>query len=566
MKRASFKKSSSETFVRTAAALTSSIRSRRLLNTSSSLYKKLDGYQQEAVAFGVRVKTAAYFFEQGTGKTWIAGGVIDQLLENEPENFQGLLIGPLTNLETTWVAFFREQLPQVTICYCEADFVAAPFPRMMIINYESAARILWWKKTKKIRWSIIVYDEAHRLKDRNSGQSRVSRQLRNSADYKLILTGTPLDKTPSDAWAQFRFLVPEVFGIRWADFEDEFYEPLEDDGVAIDWAKLKRGSMKMQMILRRKIIARSKRKFDMNKLDLFLERIKPYALRVLAEDVLDLKKLTITPVPVELRGVQRLIYEDLAVDSITRLGDHVVTAPLKIVKVWKLHQVCGGYVIDDDGNTHEVGRAKLRRTLHIVATQDKPVVIFCRYVEEVLAIEEELRKTGIKRIEVLYGKNRKKRPEIQRRFQKGGIDVLICQIRSGGIGVDLFRSHVGIIYSMSHSFIDYDQAIKRLQRRGQNQPVEFFILYVPGTVDEAIWDIVSSKGNVTRRILSRLKPERVPWRKTMSPSTASRTWQKTSASMRPTSVRSFARTTSRPARKAATAGTARPRTRKSSRS
>lgn len=478
------------------AAQPSSLRRRKLWPSSKSTYEKLDDYQKHAVQFVLDIQTAALIFEQGTGKTWIATGVVEALADSR---FSGLLVVPLNNLETTWVATLKAQVPQVTLCRSLDEFLVAPCPRLLLLHYEAVPKHI--KKLRKQRWDLIVYDESQRLRERSSLTSRTAAKLGSSSEYKVILTGTPLDKAPQEFWAQFRFLNVNVFGSRWQDFEDEYMEPLN-----FDFTGIPRGSMRWLRKMKQRQIAQRRRRFNQEKLPQFLSAVALYCMSVRADDVLTLPKLTIHEEPVRLRGTQREIYEELEGDLVTRLSEEsTVTAALKVTQIVKLRQVCGGYVIDDTGDTVEVGRAKLRRASSIIHRMKRegrmPVVVFCCYTEEVIALRDEL--DGMT-VDTLTGKT-KHRPELIRRFQAGEIDVLICQIKTGGVGIDLYRASVAIMYSLPHSYIDYAQAVKRIHRRGQEKDCDVFLLYAEGTVDEDCLLAIKRKGKVTDVILDRLR-------------------------------------------------------------
>lgn len=73
---------------------------------------------------------------------------------------------------------------------------------------------------KKIPWKYMVIDEAHRIKNENSQLSQIVRVVK--ADYRLLLTGTPLQvlliSCPNhwqnnlhELWALLNFLVPSMF-------------------------------------------------------------------------------------------------------------------------------------------------------------------------------------------------------------------------------------------------------------------------------------------------------------------------------------------------------------------
>lgn len=462
---------------------------------SKNVWNKLDTYQQDAVEFSYNVFTAALFFEQGTGKTWIAGGLIEKMFGRF---FEGLLIVELTNLESTWYTFIEEHLTQFNLCRSWDEFKNGSTPKLLVLHYEAAKLII--KKIQKHDFSIIIYDEAQRLKGRGTRQSRDAKLIRNCAMRKLILSGTPIEEQPSDLWAQFRFLRPTVFGTRWADFEERFMIKEEID------PNLPVGSMRWKRALR--LIRMKKAEFNWKKLPQFLELIKPYSLRVEAKDVLNLKPMSIIPVPVKMWGDQARVYNELEQTMVTRLEGVKVTAPLKITQIGKLQQICGGLLFDEDGEVHRIGRAKLRKMNELVDQRTGPCVIFCKYREEIDMIKEEL--TRIQSVVVLTGQTKKKlRPGILKNFQDGKIDVLLCQSRIRG--VDLFSSNYAIVYSRTHSFIDFSQLIKRLHRRGQKRAVSIFLLYCLGTVDEDINSGIDKKHRLTSRVLTTLIMRRRSW-------------------------------------------------------
>lgn len=463
------------------------------MHTSRELFKKLDDYQQDAVEWTIARNEAGLFFEQGTGKTWITGGVLERLARDD---FQALLVVPLTNIDTTWAKFLAAHI-RVPMYRSWEAFKEAPLPKILLVHYEALPKII--KKVRRLTWSIIVYDESHRLKARGTLQSRTAAKLAHSAERKLILSGTPIEKQPQDLWAQFRFLAPHVFGTMWKDFDLEFLEQSN-----IDLSKYHPKSLKFKMMLRALRIEKNRIKFREDRLPRFLEMIKPYCLRV-TKSVLNLPSLSLRPTPVMLLGSQRRTYEALERDMITIVNRSRITAPLKVTQIGKLQQVCGGYVIDDDGDVHEVGKAKLRRLVSIIKRKRRPIVVFCRYRQEVWSIHDELVDL-VDRVETLTGKTKKRdRAPIIEDFQAGKIDVLICQIRTGGVGIDLFRSCVGVFYSYTYSYIDFEQAVSRLHRRGQTKPVDIFLLYAAGTIDEDIYEAIVKKRKVTERVLESLK-------------------------------------------------------------
>lgn len=476
-----------------------SAQSKRPWRSSTGIWDKLDGYQKDAAEHCLKHKTVGLFYEQGVGKTWIAGGVVENLwhLRNR---FQGLIIVPLSNLETTWHDFLSPHF-QVVRSYKEYVTWNQTWDTrcILLLNYEAVNLII--EKLRKIKWDLIVYDEAHRLKDRSSLQSRNASKLRDSAVYKLILSGTPIERQPQDLWAQFRFLRPQIFGTRWSDFESDYLDPVEDYTKG-----LLPGTIGWKKALLRTAIEKSKRKFNTLMLPRFIKRIGTYALRLNAADVLKLPPLETVRCPVVLRGKQKRIYDGMERGLVATIDKQKIKAPLKVVQIAKLHQICGGWIIDEDGTAHEAGRAKLRETLRIIHREGKPIVVFARYLEELKQLSENIAR-GLS-VDFIIGKNVKDRAEIVRRFQRGETDVLLAQIKTGGVGIDLFKACVGIMHSHSYSSIDFDQAVKRLHRRGQTRPVKIFLPYVVDSVDEDVYEAVVSKRKIGELVLDRLRKRR----------------------------------------------------------
>ena len=433
------------------------------------LYKKLFDYQKQAVDKTVHCPSKGLFCEQGTGKTWITAGIIEKLLHSKAEF---LLVVNLTNLETTW----QKVLNNFTDLAVFKDLVSylkyKEGPKVFLTHYEALPK--YCTILAKIHWSLITFDESQRLKSRNTRQSKLAAKLR-LADHKVILSGTPIEQSPIDLWAQFRFLAPEVFGTRWKDFEEEYC--------------YKTGYMGYEI------------KFKKDKLPQFLEKIKPYIIRITKLDSLNLPKLSINLIPVELLGEQKRIYSSMEKEMIMLFDNQTIAVDLKITQIAKLQQICGGFIINEDSEAHRIGRAKIRCIKSLIKTITKPIVIFCKYLEEIKMISDEL--THLK-IAILNGQT-KNRSNIINDFQSGLYDVIICQIKTGGVGIDLYKSCNVIFYSLTYSFIDYEQALSRVHRYGQTQPVTIHLIYAKDTIDEDIYKAILSKKSISDTVLKSLK-------------------------------------------------------------
>jgi len=470
------------------------------------LSDELYSYQASAVEFVLARPGSCLFLEQGTGKTMVLAAVMERMMSRSGTRTSGtsssfLVVVPLANIDTTWARTLRK-IDGLTICRSWDEFHRSTGHRVLLIHYEGLnAKVV--KKVRRHRWDLIGYDESQRLKSRSTRQSRTAMKLTwvggrearviHPETKRVIMSGTPIESEPIDLWAQFRFALPEVFGHQWSKFERRWTKPT--------------GYMGYKCEFRREL------------LPAFLKVIEPHILRIHKSDVLDLPPLTLIPSPVMLLGEQERIYEDLRRRSTTVVRGQTVMADLAITQLVRLQQVTGGFLQTPEG-TIDVGRAKVRRLRALVAREDKPLVVFCKYRREVELITEALSKW---RVGVLTGATKKKqRAPLLRSFQRGELDVLVCQVRVGGVGVDLYRAHVAIVYSTTFSYIDFDQLLARIHRHGQKHACRIWLLYANNTVDEEIYAAVSSKRKVSRSTLRRTSMAKPAPKTTSKPTVAAK--------------------------------------------
>lgn len=460
-----------------------------------TLYQELRPLQKGAVEFCVSQENSALWFQQRLGKTWVTLGVIEK---TKPRRV--LLVVPLANKETTWAALIREKLPRynlLTFGKIKRKALLADLREfdegILLIHFEQMCAVI--KQLRKRHWDLIVIDESQRIKDKGSRASRAAAKLEN-ASRKILLSGTPIEDQPSDMWAQFRFLAPEVFGTRWADFDAEYMEQ-----PATNPDDYKPGSMRWRRAMMRYTIEKRKCKFREEKLPKFLKLIAPYCWR----ESLPSPEPKFHRELVELTGEQRRVYDVLKKHRVVKLNPWTkITAPMKMVLNEKLRQICGGYIKDEDGDVHQVGDAKMNRLRVILEDRGTPAVIFCQYTAEIVAIKRYLERKG--RVKVISGKtDRVLRASYQRQFQAGKIDYLICQQRTGGVGIDLYRALYLVVYSCNFSSIDFSQMIARIRMPNQIKPVDIILILVRKSVDTDKLNVLKNKLSRTEITLSKLK-------------------------------------------------------------
>lgn len=478
----------------------------KLLRKRLPWLKLLKPHQITGVEAIVSTNGFAALFAQRTGKTWVTGAV---LCVEQDVSLDVLLVGPLTNLSSTWEKFLSEKLPWYSVHRDLASYDAhkkknPKLHRILLLNPEQVTPIR--DKLRRRKWNRFIWDEAQRIKNRTSRSSKDAALIAKSADRRLALTGTPMDLDPKDLWAIMRFVEVHALGDVWKDFEDHF---LVQPSIDISQAK---GVIQRQKLMLAYQIAKRKAPMREDRLDEYADLIGPHVMRISKEDA-GIEAAKIKIIRFDLDPQEERKYRALERDMFVKHKGVTVTTALKITQIGKLQQLTGGHIKDEDGEVHRTGVTKrrwLRRTIKAKVKKGKPFVVFCKYVFEVHAIARMLERMDLGPGAKLWGKVKdlkrdKRRTNMLLGFQRGDFNWMVCQQRTGGVGVDLYRARKFFVYSMGHSFIDFDQMLSRGDFLEQNKQATFFLLAVRRSIDTDIISAVKRKKSITERFYDRLK-------------------------------------------------------------
>ena len=89
---------------------------------------------------------------------------------------------------------------------------------------------------QEISWKGVILDEAQNIKNPETKQARAARSLR--CDYRVALTGTPVENNVGDLWSVMEFLNPGFLGTQ-QNFKQRFFLPIQNarDQQAVDQLK-----------------------------------------------------------------------------------------------------------------------------------------------------------------------------------------------------------------------------------------------------------------------------------------------------------------------------------------
>jgi SNF2 family DNA or RNA helicase len=473
-----------------------------------NLYK----HQREAIKFLVDHPSAGLFHEMGTGKTRTAilaanqlcGQNIEQMLVLCPAAVRfawGEELGKLMleGLRFTFVSYKPDEQKFTILARVNNKPESAgqdPNMQVCMISYgllqsDSHVRAIsaWIDRAP----TVMVCDESSFLKNRTAHRTKNAMKLAARADYRWLLTGTPVANSPLDLWAQAEVMSPVRQQGPLAGYSN-YYHFLATYAI--------RGGYKMKEVV------------EFKNLDKLTERFKPYVSRIEKKDCLDLppKSYTIREVP--LKPATWKLYQELRKDALMTLGNgDVQVEPHAAVRVMRLCQLTSGHVGRNEGelNGHDYVTADissekldwLKDEIVDGELSEGNVTVWCRWVRERQRLANLLTEKLITVYEIFGSQSQKNRDLGLKGFAESKRSVMIGQPHAGGFGLDFTSSSKVVYLSNDFSYSIRNQSEDRNHRIGQVNPVIYTDVLATGpegqrTVDHRILQAVKAKEDVAR--------------------------------------------------------------------
>lgn len=460
-------------------------------------------HQRTALQRAAGEQAFALFMEQGTGKSWCTFAFSEQV------NAQALVVVAPAGLHRNWIE--REAPKHFTQNEGEcllwesgkystykwqrkfdawrAYAMTGPKPALIAFNVEAfsqpqgpAARCL--KEILRTLRCVLAVDESDSIASPSAARTRTLMRLAPLAQWRLILTGTPVDESPFNAYAQFKFLNRAFLGhdnfasfkAHYAEFVQRTLRP-SADGTQRSYPDLVR----------------------YRNLDELKERIDKHSFSILKKDCLNIPEKLYARRPVELTADTRKLYESARTRIITELrNDGRLTVAHALTRLLRLQQITGGHVADTLGEK----LVTLPRNPKLFALKEmcaalphtSKALIFHRFTEEARASAAALNELN-KGIALTHvgEQSEQLRAQSVDMFQNGPGRFLCATIASAGRGLTLTAADHVIYFSCDFSLRNRRQSEDRAHRIGQNKNVLYTDLVASNTIDERILATLEEK-------------------------------------------------------------------------
>ncbi|MCQ1537232.1 DEAD/DEAH box helicase [Methanosarcina sp. KYL-1] len=332
---------------------------------------------------------------------------------------------------------------------------------------------------KEVPWAGVVLDEAQNIKNPETKQARAARAL--EVDYRIALTGTPVENNVGDLWSIMEFLNPGFLGNR-ASFKRNFFIPIQAEHDQEAARRLK--EITGPFILRRL-------KTDQSIISDLPDKMEMKTYCTLTKEQASLYAAV-------LEDVEEAIDE---AEGIQRRGIILST-------LMRLKQVCNHpaqFLKDNSSIPDRSGKlARLSEMLETVLENGEKALVFTQFAEMGRMLKEHLQERFGCEVLFLYGGvSRKQRDRMIERFQEGKeyLPIFVLSLKAGGTGLNLTGANHVFHFDRWWNPAVENQATDRAFRIGQTRNVEVHKFICAGTLEEKIDEIIERKVQVAENVV-----------------------------------------------------------------
>ncbi|KAF3456147.1 hypothetical protein FNV43_RR00797 [Rhamnella rubrinervis] len=448
----------------------------RLVTQPSCIQGKMRDYQLAGLNWLIRLYengiNGILADEMGLGKTLQTISLMGYLHEFRGITGPHMVVAPKSTLGN-WMNEIKRFCPVLRAVkflgnpeerrHIREDLLIAGKFDVCVTSFEMAIK----EKTtlRRFSWRYIIIDEAHRIKNENSLLSKTMRLY--NTNYRLLITGTPLQNNLHELWSLLNFLLPEIFSSA-ETFDEWFQISGENDQQEV--------VQQLHKVLR------------------------PFLLRRLKSDVekgLPPKKETILKVgmsQMQKQYYRALLQKDLEVVNAGGERKRLLNIAMQLRKCCNHPYLFQGaepgppYTTGDHLITNAGKMVLLDKLLPKLKERDSRVLIFSQMTRLLDILEDYLMFRGYLYCRIDGNTGGEDRDASIDAFNKPGSEkfVFLLSTRAGGLGINLATADVVILYDSDWNPQVDLQAQDRAHRIGQKKEVQVFRFCTEYTIEEKV--------------------------------------------------------------------------------
>lgn len=447
--------------------------------------KILRGYQKEGFYWIKTLKHNQFggilADDMGLGKTiQVIAFLWSEFQESAPgENRRALVVTP-ASLVFNWMSEIERFAPGLPATAVTGDvrerkamIKNAGEREVLITSYDLLKRDM--KAYQKLDFAVEIIDEAQYIKNHGTQAAKAVKEIRS--EFRLALTGTPVENRLSELWSIFDFLMPG-FLYSYEKFRKEIELPAVQYGNSEAMERLQK-------------------------------MIRPFVLRRLKKDVLKdlpdkLEKDMFSLLESEQKELYEAHTERLRLMLSMQTDAEFKTSKLQILsEITRLRQLCcyPGLVYENyKGNS-----SKLDMCMELVQNAvngGHKILLFSQFTTMLDELAARLKKAKISFYMLTGATSKEKRAQMVQAFNEDDTSVFCISLKAGGTGLNLTAADIVIHYDPWWNLAVQNQATDRAHRIGQKNIVSVYRLFMKDTIEERIRALQEMKRELADEILS----------------------------------------------------------------
>jgi len=321
---------------------------------------------------------------------------------------------------------------------------------------------------KELKPYALILDEAQNIKNAKAKSAQAACEL--PVQFKLCLTGTPVENHLGEMWALFHFLMPGFLSSE-KQFNRLFRTPIEKLGETAPMKNL-------------------------------TKRIAPFILRRNKTEVAtELPPKTEMIRTVEMGNEQGKLYETVRLAMEKKVNSLIQKKGANrshiemLDALLKLRQICCDprlLKLESAKNVKQSAKLDMLMTmLEELLEEGRTILLFSQFTGMLALIEAEVKKRKISYSKIT-GQTQKRQQQVEQ-FQNGEVPLFLISLKAGGTGLNLTAADTVIHYDPWWNPAAENQATDRAYRIGQDKPVFVYKLVTENSVEEKILELQKRK-------------------------------------------------------------------------
>ena len=442
-------------------------------------------YQKTAKDWILNHKRCGLFLDMGLGKTVSTLTAIQELMD-DCEISKSLVVAPKKVAETTWTTEAQKWNHLKTLKV--AKVMGPEKQRRLALEQKADVYVIgrdsfvWLVGIYggMLPFDVLVIDELTSFKSAKSERFKAMRMATPTVKRVIGLTGTPAPNGLIDLWAQMYCLdMGQRLGKSISKYRETYFETHKWNNIVVR-CDVKKGCD-----------------------DIIKTKIEDICLSMQAKDYLQLPKLLMHTIKIELSTTTMAAYTKFEKEKVIEFNDAHAGEPANVLAnsaaglMNKLSQFANGAIYDEEKNVHDIHNEKLDKLAEIVeAANGNSVLVFYQYKHDVTRITKKLKGYKVE----AYKDERQLLA-----WNAGKIDVLLAHPAATAFGLNMQQGgHYIAWFGTGWNLELFLQANARLHRQGQQHPVTVYKLLCANTVDERANAALDSKTGVQQSLLDSL--------------------------------------------------------------